>query len=133
MSEELSNALAGLANQLGISVAQLWDWLQGSGIKAYATSKVVTNSTICIICVVIIVTSLLIAKQIYKSEKERIASTSSTAYRAQNFSEDKEFLIYAFCTTAACGAVVLCVFLPDLMGWLISPEGMVMQELFGRM
>ncbi len=41
MSEELSNALAELAQKLGVSVDQLWEYVSGPGISEYATVQIV--------------------------------------------------------------------------------------------
>ena len=133
MSEELSNALAGLANQLGISVAQLWDWLQGSGIQAYAWSKIATLATTCVICIVAIVVFTAITLSIYKSEEKRTSAIQNRRVYDLDFDFDKSVLIIVFCIVVAFGLFELAITLPELMGWLVSPEGMVMQELFGRM
>ena len=36
MSDELSSVLAELAKGLGTSTGELWAWLQGDGLAAYA-------------------------------------------------------------------------------------------------
>lgn len=135
MSEELSNALAGLANQLGISVSQLWDWLQGSGIQAYAWSKIATLATTCGICAGAFVACTAIALSIYKSEAKRTSEIQIQNGRVYDldFDFDKSVLIIVLLVSAVFSFFVLATTLPDLMGWLISPEGMVMQELFGRL
>lgn len=133
MSEELSNALAGLANQLGISVTQMWDWFQGSGIQAYAWSKIATLATTCGICAVAFVAFTAIALSIYKSEAKRTSAIQNARVYDMDFDFDKSVLIIALLVSAAFSFFVLATTLPDLMGWLASPEGMVMQELFGRM
>jgi len=133
MSDELSNALAGLANQLGISVSQLWDWLQGSGIQAYAWSKIATLATTCGICIVAIVVFTAITLSIYKSEKKRTSAIQNGRVNDLDFDFDKSVLIIVFCVVVAFGFFELAITLPELMGWMVSPEGMVMQELFGRL
>lgn len=133
MSEELSNALAGLANQLGISVSQLWDWLQGSGIQAYAWSKIATLATTCCICIGAIVAFTAITLSIYRSEEKRTSAIQNRRVYDFDFDFDKSVLIIVFCVVVAFSLFDLAITLPELMGWLVSPEGMVMQELFGRL
>lgn len=131
MNDNLSNALAGLAESLGITVSQLWDWMQGSGLKAYATSKVVTLATTNLLLFMVAVALPVMMCFVYKAEMRRIKNATSVY--------DKDFGVEAFGFILTAGiidafcAITLAFTLPDLLGWIVSPEGMLIQELMGRL
>lgn len=117
--EQTDAALAELARQLGISVGELWGWLQGNGIEAYAAARVAYGLTEVIgflllfaVCAVVFVNTL-------------------RAVEKTDF--DGEFCcLAAFCVSGIIGiiaaiGVVAC--LPSLVGWFVSPEGMVIDML----
>lgn len=124
MSEELSNALALLANQLGITTAQLWDWLQGSGVQAYASAKVAT---------------MAVGVVAFLAFELAIAVASVTAHRLhvraekENRYYDGEWLVIliTLLVIAAVVFVPLAIDVSNLIGWLVSPEGMVLSMIVG--
>lgn len=131
MNDNLSDALAGLAESLGITVSQLWDWMQGSGLKAYAASKVATLATTSLLLIMVAVALSVAMRFVYKAEMSRIENATSV------FDEDFRiepfvFILMAGIFDASC-AIALAFALPDLIGWIVSPEGMLMQELVGRL
>ena len=117
--EQTDAALAELARQLGISVGELWDWLQGNGIEAYAAARVAYGLTEVIGCLLLFAVCAV------------VFVNTSRALEKVDF--DGEFCCVAALVTAgiigiiAMIGVVLCV--PSLVGWMVSPEGMVMDVL----
>ena len=117
--EQTDAALAELARQLGISVGELWGWLQGNGIEAYAAAKVATGLTEVISCLLVFAVCAV------------VFVNTSRALEKADF--DSEFCcVAALCIAGiigiiAIGCAALC--LPSLVGWMVSPEGMVMDVL----
>lgn len=122
MNDNLQNALAGLADQLGVTTAQLWDWMQGYGIGAYAKATIAAAIPALIFTVVVAVTITVLSIMFYRKYKE-------------DFDSEPEFMFL-------CAAVPLILLLFDgmfivsiagtILGWLASPEGMVLRMLAER-
>ena len=117
--EQTDAALAELAQQLGISVGELWGWLQGNGIEAYAAARVAYGLTEVIGCLLLFLVCAVVMVHLYR-----------LAVKA-NF--DAEFP----CVMGICFAGIICIIaafgivlsLPSLVGWMVSPEGMVIDML----
>lgn len=117
--EQTDAALAELARELGISVGELWGWLQGNGVEVYAAARVAYGLTEVIGCLLL----LLVCAVVF--------ANSLRALEKADF--DGEFCCVAvLCTAGIIGIVamigiVMCV--PSLVGWMVSPEGMVIDTL----
>ena len=117
--EQTDAALAELARQLGISVGELWGWLQGNGIEAYTAARVAYGLTEVISCLLVfVVCSVVFVNTVRAIEKADF---------------DGEFCcLLAFCTAGIIGIIAIgcaALSLPSLVGWLVSPEGMVIDML----
>ena len=120
--ENLDRALAGLASQLGVSVSQLWDWMQGYGIQAYARARIAQLAPIAVVGAIFlfIMVSLpiyLLLKGYKKQDKIVYVNENAAAFTAIM----EVILFFASILTVPC----LC----ELLGWIASPEGMVIETL----
>lgn len=117
--EQTDAALAELARQLGISVGELWGWLQGNGIEAYASAKVATGLTEVISCLLV----FAVCAVVFVNTLRALEKTDF----------DSEFCcVMALCTAGIIGIVAIgcaALNLPSLVGWFVSPEGMVIDML----
>lgn len=125
MNEQLQSELTELADGLGIGVGELWSWLRGYGIEAYASVQVSTLTAQCAILGLIeLGLAALVAWLIYMTLK---------AKKEKGWYED-EYAIIAI--VPFCLFVILLIPLIDyavkLAGWLASPEGMVIRMLVER-
>ena len=118
LSERLQDALAGLAEQLGISVGQLWQWLQGSGVGAYARAKVAQLGATAAVGAVLVVLG--------------VAALVWTARRIGEM-EDRDMYLVPLALLLIVGSAIGVIFLAStvsaLCGWIASPEGMVMDMI----
>lgn len=122
MSDELSNALAGLAEGLGTTTSELWAWMQGYGIDAYAKAMVVELSVACAIATMLAILGLAVLVIICRRHSKE---------DAPDMSGGEVFVsTLGVCIVGAC-LITLFSIAPELLGWLMSPEGMVISELFG--
>lgn len=125
MNDKLQDTLATLADGLGVSVNQLWDWLQGKGIESY--TKVVINQLIFVIIAGIIlfcISSVLCYKfyKLYLVKKDECFGDSDTPF-------------FGFIFSGAIGVVILAIILVsshELIGWLSSPEGMIIKLFLNK-
>lgn len=125
MNEQLQSELTELANGLGIGVGELWSWLRGYGLEAYASVQVSTLTAQCAILGLIeLGLAALVALLMYMTFK---------AKKEKGWYED-EYAIIAI--VPFCLFVILLIPLIDnavtLAGWLASPEGMVIRMLVER-
>lgn len=124
MSDELSNALAELAEGLGTTTGELWSWMQSYGIDAYARAKIAQLSVICVHAVALFVLGLVLLMATYRHYKQ-----SKRSYTL----DGEDALIMGGITLILISMLILGIFAPDLFGWITSPEGMVISELIGRL
>lgn len=122
MSDELSNALAGLAEGLGTTTGELWAWMQGYGIDAYAKAMIAELSVGCAIATMLAILGLAVSVIIYRRHSKE---------GAPDMSEGEVCICVAGIGVAVISMFVLFCLAPELFGWLASPEGMVISELFG--
>lgn len=123
MNDELQGVLAELASGLGTTTGELWTWLQGNGIEAYATAKVAQLWPPVIFFSLL--TLLILAGMVYSFVK---------ASKSEYFD---------------VADILLCLFVPgiillftggvaiytvsDLLGWMTSPQGMVISMLLSKL
>ena len=117
--EQTDAALAELARELGISVGELWGWLQGNGVEVYAAARVAYGLTEVIGCLLVFaVCAVVFANTLRALEKADL---------------DGEFCcLMAFCVSGIIGIIAIgsaALSLPSLVGWFVSPEGMVIDML----
>lgn len=121
MNDNLQDAIAGLAEQFGVTTGQLWDWAQGNGIEAYARVEIAQSA--CIAALSLIFTVAVWAV-VYKLAK--LAKDSPRKY------EDVAEVAVLAAIFITIGAMLFFTFsMVNLSGWLASPEGMVIQQLVG--
>jgi len=127
MNEQLQSELTELANGLGIGVGELWSWLSGNGVDAYASVQV---STLTAQCVALgLVELALVASVAWLVHMHHKTSRKEGAWWY-----DGE---YAVATVVPSFAFVLLLIplidhVVTLIGWLTSPEGMVVRMLVER-
>lgn len=134
MSEELSGALANLANQLGITTAQLWDWLQGNGVQAYARAKVAQLSVGVAVTLIGVALITIICVTLIKTDRKWRDDTNAQYdddYLLFPYSGELLFLVAVLIFVAFILVVNSLPAIGELAGWIASPEGMVIQMVLG--
>ena len=121
MNENLQNALSELANGLGVSTSQLWDWLQGYGVEAYAKVKVVQNGMSAFGFFIIFVLSVILL--IHGLRREDDAGWDDIACCEVFGGGLSSILMFIFFIS----------FFTDFICWVVSPEGMVIQQLIDKL
>lgn len=132
MSDELSEVLAELAKGFGTSTGELWSWLQGDGLAAYARVQVARLAVDTAFWSVVTVVMLIACVMLYRA-------ANKAGNEAGDEAGDVAFTLMFFCVIAVVGVVVSFALLADaasdLACWMASPEGMVIQkvlEMTGR-
>ena len=125
MTEELQHTLSGLAESLGITVGELWSWLQGNGIDAYSRA-VIANLWVRVALELLgIVVLLIAAALLYRSHRIK--------EKAEIFYDGDLLITSVVCILfMASGFFLLYHDGSELAGWLASPEGMVIFTILGR-
>lgn len=125
--EQTDAALSELAEQLGISVGELWGWLQGSGVQSYAAARIAQSITTIAMAFVFFIICLYFFRFFYKKHEEW-EDTYRTPY------DDNPYVLpIILLPILALGCFfVAAITLPDLIGWIASPEGMVIDILTGH-
>ena len=122
--EQTDAALARLAEQLGISVGELWGWLQGNGIQSYAAARIAQSLTTIAMAFVFFIICLCFFRFFYKKSKEW-----EDLYR-DPYDDNPYVAPIIVLPLLALGCLfVVAITLPDLIGWIASPEGMVIDIL----
>lgn len=131
MSEELSGVLADLARGLGTTTGELWAWMQSDGIDAYARAQVAKYAVgtffsvaVFVVCLVAVVTTARIVKKDCESTP---FYDESDAFLELFLFEIIPVLLALLTGAFACDQVT------GLIGWLASPEGMVISMLVERL
>jgi hypothetical protein len=128
MNEKLSEALAQLAGQLGVTTTQLWDWMQGYGIRAYASVMVAQLSANLMLSLALAAAIVVSIHAYFKRLLPVIGRTcDEDACMLITFALGVVWVIAAFFVIMQ---VLMC--LPELVGWVVSPEGMVIEMLVDR-
>lgn len=126
MSDELSEVLAELAKGFGTSTGELWAWLQGDGLAAYARVQVARLTVHTVLWAVISVISIAACVALYMAIRK---------------TDDDEMVgvLLIIGMFVLIGLVIslsiLTAYASDLACWMASPEGMVIQrvlEMTGR-
>lgn len=126
--EQTDAALSELAEQLGISVGELWGWLQGSGVQSYAAARIAQSITTIAMAFVFFIICLYFFRFFYNKHAEW-EETYRTPYYDDNPYVLQMVLLPAL---ALCCFFVVAFKLPDLIGWIVSPDGMVIDILVGH-
>lgn len=128
MNEKLSEAIAQLAGQLGVTTTQLWDWMQGYGIRAYASVMVAQLSANLMLSLALAVAIVVSIHAFFKRLLPAIGrACDEEACMLITFVIGVIWVIAAFFVIMQ---VLMC--LPELVGWVVSPEGMVIEMLVDR-
>ncbi len=122
MNDSLQNALAGLADQLGVTTGQLWDWLQGYGIEAYAKATIATTIPWLVASAVAVIVLAILPPVVYRQFRDRLSGDW--------------FDLLFFACMYLLSLFLIGSFLVDsvstVLGWMVSPEGMVLRMLMER-
>ena len=125
MNDTLQGVLAELAKGLGTNTGELWTWMQGEGVQAYGSVQVarltVSAWGIGIAIAVVAIIALAIARHCLKS----------------SYLDGADMMMAEMIPTIALTvlSVIEVGVISDLVGWMASPEGMVIRkalELMGR-
>jgi hypothetical protein len=124
MTEELQHTLSSLAESLGITVGELWSWLQGNGIDAYAKAVIASlwvRVAFELLGVVIMlgIAAFLLRSHFVKKKTEMF------------YDGDLLFAAFVFIVIASSCAFFLLIDGSELAGWMASPEGMVISTILG--
>ena len=119
MNDTLQGVLAELASSLGTSTGELWAWLQGEGVQAYASVQVarlmVSAWGIGIAIAVLAIIALVIARHCLKT----------------SYLDGADLMMAEMVPTIALFvlSIVEVGVISDLAGWMASPEGMVLLKV----
>lgn len=118
MGDKLDEALADVANRVGVGTTELFGWLQSDGLEAYGRAQVATYASWVAILLMAFLIGLAMMVLYLRGEGSRRCYC--------------EEMCIVGCIVSLLSAVVLAVIVPELVGWLVSPEGMVMRLVLGR-
>lgn len=127
MSDELSGALADLARGLGTTTGELWAWMQSDGIDAYARAQVAKYAVGTFFSVAILVAVVATARIVKKDCESTPFYDESDAFLKLLLFEIIPVILAFISGLFACDQVT------GLIGWLASPEGMVISMLVERL
>ena len=123
MTGELEHVLAELASELGTTTGELWSYLSDGGIQAYARATAAVYGVGVLLCVVALAACAWMTKKALFLFR-----------RDEGNDEDVAIALFIIDRVLAVGAIIpLIIMLPELCGWLASPEGMVMRTLVDRL
>lgn len=112
--DELAVTVSDILNQAAGGVGDISQWLATNGLSGYAAVNIAQNAAICILAAIFFVASVF---GIYVSLK--------------HWDGGEEYAV-AFLVSGVVFAgslTVLCSTIPTLVGWLASPDGMLLQTL----
>ena len=131
MNDELQNTLAEIAKGVGTTTSELWTWLQGDGLEAYAAARIAqlwvgvsVAVVIGIICLIVVVAIFVMAKKKYDSDKM--------------YGIDDLFFDVALLEIIPAGALIFDLIsvssiAGELAGWIASPQGMAISIFVDRL
>lgn len=125
----MEEKLVEIADAVGVEVSELWAWLKNGGIQAYQAAKVAELGTLVGICLFAIVAMVCLYIRTLLVEREldgKEAESCTYYYNADDVRERLlwERVVYSLLFGAA--TTMLIMSMPRLMGWMVSPEGMVL-------
>ena len=118
MSDKLQSVIAELANSVGAETGELWSWMQGDGLRAYATVGALRCWAAVIVFMAMTIASAMYFRKAIRDGHELFDGTY----------EGPLVLDFVFLTCGLIGAIFTAYMLPDAIGWLVSPEGMVLHK-----
>ena len=125
MNDELQGVLAELASGLGTTTGELWTWLQGDGIEAYAAAKVAQLWVVVVAAGIVAVTCVA------------MVWVFIDRYRKGNRSDwdaDDAFVGSIISLAILAFDVVFSLsYASELAGWLTSPQGMAISMLLDKL
>lgn len=122
MNDELSSALAELAKGFGVSTGELWTWLQSDGLTEYAKVQVVQLTVSAVGIGITIAITLVIAFVILRHHLKN-PYTDWVDIMMAELVPSVALLVFAVIETGIVS---------DLVGWMASPEGMVISMLLEK-
>ena len=119
MNDELQGTLAELASGLGTTTNELWTWLQGDGINAYAAAKVAQLGVIVAFITIALLCCIAACAVIYMTWRH----SDKKGYW------DDDCLFAMIIPLFLVGVVIILGvdYIGEFAGWIASPQGMVMQ------
>lgn len=119
MNDTLQGVLAELASSLGTSTGELWAWLQGDGVQAYASVQVARLTVKAWAGGVALALILVIMLAVWRRCVRNRYLDGADLLLAEVVPGTGLLFIGMFETTVVS----------DLMGWMSSPEGMVLLKV----
>lgn len=115
--DELATTVSNILNQAAGGVGDISQWLATNGLPGYAAVNIAQNTAVCLIAVALIVASAFGIRALVTNDAI--------------FEDDEMYvLIFIVSCVVFCGSmVILCLTIPDLVGWLASPDGMLLKTL----
>lgn len=123
MNDELQSVLAELASGLGTTTGELWTWLQGDGIEAYAQVQVARLWPPVIFLTLMFLAILvgMVYSFVKESKKPYFDAVETTLIECI----PGIFLL-------VIGGIDVAL-ISDLVGWMTSPQGMVISMLLDKL
>lgn len=118
MGQGIDDALAEVSGRVGVDVPELYDWLQSEGLEAYGRSQVAMYACW---------TAMLLMAWLIGMAMMMLYACST---RRDCLMCDEACVVGV--VVALASSVGLAYVVPELAGWLTSPEGMIMRLVIGR-
>lgn len=119
MNDKLQGVLAELASSLGTSAGELWAWLQGDGVQAYASVQVARLTVSALAGGVALALILVVMLAVWRHCAKDKYLDGVDLMLAEMLPGFVLLLVGMFET----------VVVSDLVGWMASPEGMVLMKV----
>lgn len=115
--DELATTVSDILNQTAGGIGDISEWLASDGLPGYAAVSIARNAVVVVMCALIIALCVAVFRWGLKNEIDCFDSP-----------------VTLFGSVAACFAIIACALLlafsiPDLVGWLVSPDGMLLETL----
>lgn len=123
MNDELSSALAELAKGFGVSTGELWSWLQSNGVAEYAKVQVAQLTVSAVGIGIAIAVTFVITFVILRHHLKNPYTTDWADIMMAELVPSVALLVLAVIETGIVS---------DLVGWMASPEGMVISMLLEK-
>lgn len=115
--DELATTVSDILNQAAGGIGDISEWLASDGLTGYTSVMIARQSCTALMCMVSILACVVFFRWIINSEIDLVDS----------------FAVFLVAIVAVVvmilSAFVLVISLPDLVGWLVSPDGMLLDTL----
>lgn len=119
--DELAVTVSNILNQAAGGVGDISQWLANNGLPGYASVNIAQNTAICLLALAFIVASVAVC--LISLKKARTVN--------DRWGDDEIYEVIAFVSflVGIASTITFCLGVTRLVGWLASPDGMLLQTL----